>query len=71
MPKWKEIYEQIAKLPIELKHRIESVYRPESNIPTKLANHLLDFDEFNDKSNKDIAKHNIITFLLGNNTCSR
>ena len=63
MPKWKEIYEHIAKLPIELKHRIESVYRPESNIPTKLANHLLDFDEFNDKSNKDIAKHNIITFL--------
>ena len=44
MPKWKEIYEHIAKLPIELKHRIESVYRPESNIPSKLANHLLDFD---------------------------
>lgn len=50
---------------------IESVYRPETNIPSKLANHSLDFDECNDKSNKDIAKHNIITFLSGNNTRSR
>ena len=71
MPKLKNIYEEIGTLPKELKRLIETRYTPESNIPSKLANHLLDFDEFNDKSNKDIAKHNIITFLLGNNTCSR
>ena len=71
MPKLKEIYEQIATLPRELKLRIESVYTPELTIPSELANNLLDFDECNDKKSKDIAKGNIIKLLSGNNTRTR